>query len=94
MSNNSKDSGLLRWYIVHIKQVYVVLINPKFKNQEETKMKYYMDNNGDIWTTKTLLKLYKELKAETTDVFFPDSFDRFVELSQAYNNGELTEITR
>lgn len=57
-------------------------------------MKYYKDTNGKVWTSKTLFKLYEELKSESTNTFGMESFARFAELAKAENGGELTEITR
>ena len=54
-------------------------------------MKKYRDSYGKIYTIEELKKHYSEIKKETVDKLFPDTFERFLE--RALNkNGDLEEI--
>jgi hypothetical protein len=54
-------------------------------------MKKYRDSYGKIYTIEELKKHYSEIKKETVDKLFPDTFERFLECA-LNKNGDLEEI--
>ena len=52
----------------------------------------WVDDNGRVWTEQELRADYEKIKADTDDEFFPETFERYVELAHVRNNGVLEEV--